>query len=119
MAIVTRLDDKGILSTYKANRINVYNPNESNISLGVHCYADGSINGVDIGKRPKSEENFTISTAKMMAFTSSNGVTALQVSKFITELFETEMENYLVKKEELATPEVTTEPIIDPLAPPP
>ncbi len=98
---ITR-EKNNILSTFLSSRINIYDAGGAKPSLGVHFYEDGSVNGVPIGKVVNSEGNFTIGNYKTLAFTDSDGTNAGQVIKFITELYEKEMEAYLVIKE---TPE--------------
>jgi hypothetical protein len=97
---ITR-EKNNILSTFLSSRINIYDAGGVKPSLGVHFYEQGSVGETQIGKVERSEGNFTIGNSKMVNFVDSSGTNALQVIKFITELYEQEMEAFLVAKEEL------------------
>ena len=100
MSKVTR-EKNGITSTFLSSRINIYDAGGVKPSLGVHFFEKGSVGETQIGKVEKSEGNFTISNSKMLAFTDSDGVNAGQVIKWVTELYEKEMEAYLVAKDDV------------------
>ena len=102
MAKVTR-EKNGILSTFIAKRINIYDAG-GKPSIGVHSYEEGSVGSVKIGKVANSDDNFTIRTTKMLSFTDSEGTKAGTVINWITELYEKEQEAHLVVKEREAEP---------------